>query len=329
MQVRRMSEKSTPRLRDLFVCVATTAVLSLILTPIFTSTLASKISNKPNLKKISAGAIAYAGDYDDAFPWIANGSERNLGLSMPGAPETLYWPLILLPYVGGDRRVYQDPRRDDLNGIWSGPPLDRTTPGYIATANTFRNQNRFPCFGVNYVFLSPLTAPQGGGVFPDPGTSAGETHTFAQAKDPANTVFYCVTSRGWVPIDEEGNAMQDTSRGYYVVNPPGMWGLSKEESPYLLMYNGAPCSGDWCGDADPKSPGHQRRTGYFYRETILGGNNVAFVDGHVQFMTDLQLTAGTNYWNSVPNGTDNGGGAKIIDKSKYIWDLNDDYYGLY
>ncbi len=106
-----------------------------------------------------------------------------------------------------------------------------------------------------------------------------------------------------------------------------MWGLSADKYDELILWNGSPCSGDWCGDMDTKTRGHQRGTDFFYRETILGGNNVAFLDGHVKFMTDEQMTAGINYWSAGHSGPYGGGGAVITDKRKYLWNLDDNYYG--
>jgi prepilin-type processing-associated H-X9-DG protein len=315
---------------ELVVAIATAAILCAILTPVLANVAASKVSNKPNLTKISAAAIAYGHDFDEHIPLLANGSFRNVSarfVSALGEKRTDLWPLILLPYVK-DRRVYQDPRRDDVNKIWSGPPLDWKSPTYNSMGNTFSNQNRFPCFGVNYIFLSPMLVNSSGPMGGQDTTSVSKS--FAAAKDPAQTIFYCVSSRGNTPTGaDDGVGYSDNTRGFFAVDPPGMWGLNDEKYDYQIFWTGTNCSGDWCADADPKTPGRQRATNFVYMEKVLGGNNVAFLDGHVKFMNDVQMTAGTNYWDATPNGEENGGGAKITDKSAYLWDLDGDFYGLY
>ena len=60
------------------------------------------------------------------------------------------------------------------------------------------------------------------------------------------------------------------------------------------------------------------------------GANATFVDGHVKYMKDAALTAGTNYLASTPNDGGSGyfgGGCAIIDKTHYLWNLNDNYFG--
>ena len=57
------------------------------------------------------------------------------------------------------------------------------------------------------------------------------------------------------------------------------------------------------------------------------GTVVAWVDGHAKYMKAGALAAGTDYGTAVPNGLDNGGGARIVDKSKYLWNLDENYFG--
>ncbi|MEA2554309.1 MAG: hypothetical protein QOJ65_2485, partial [Fimbriimonadaceae bacterium] len=75
--------------------------------------------------------------------------------------------------------------------------------------------------------------------------------------------------------------------------------------------------------------GKQAMTSTFYVEKVRGGNNLAFLDGHVKFMTDVRLAAGTDYVTATPRGEANAAGAVITDKKKYLWNLDDNYYGLY
>jgi len=316
---------------ELLTCVGIVVVLGGILFPVFAAQ-KSKISNVPNLKKISAAAIAYGQDFDDHIPILMNGSMRDQvnipdgQLTRYGHPRTDAWPLILLPYLK-DRWLYQDPRRDDTLHLWSRAPHATSEPGYDPYGATYRNQNRFPCFGVNYIFLSPIKVNQENNPTLD---TTAISKSFAQAKDPAHTIFYVVSMRGATPISAaHGPGVIDNVRGFFVVNAPGMFGLSSDKYDYNVFMTGADCSGDWCGNIDPKALGAPPSTNFAYMEHVLGGNNVSFLDGHVRFMKTPDFAAGTNFLEAVPHGDDMQAGAVITDKKKYLWDLDGDYYGLY
>ena len=327
-------------LTELLVITAIIAILAAILFPVFRVEMqaASSVSNKPNLRKISSAAQAYGQDNDDRMPLMINGFYRDLvnvddgALTIFGDKRTDGWDLVLLPYVK-DRTTYADPRRDDVHGIWSGPPLAPTDPGFNVNANTFRNQSRFPEFGYNYVFLSPTYIPP---QFFDGATPTdfmvSESHGFFEAEKPGKTVFFTASDRGYVATtstDELG--VLDTTRGFFGVDAPGMFAVAAAStSPYVIFWNGTNCSGDWCGDTDP---GHAelRTQNYAYIEPTLGGNNVAFLDGHVGFLSDVDMAAGTNYLTATPQDFGTGafaGGAVITNKSKYIWNLNNNFLGL-
>lgn len=322
---------------ELLVVVAIVAILAAILFPVFSAEVqAGKVSNKPNLRKIALAAQRYGADYDDRMPITINGRYRDLqnvadnALTFYGEKRTDAWPLILMPYVV-DRTTYRDPRRDDVNNIWGGPPLATTDVGYSPLANTYRNQDRFPFYGYNYLFLSALYVPSDAFNEANPTDfMVAESHGFFEADRPAKTLFYDVSSRGWVEqngTDQLG--VQDTTRGHFIVDPPGFWGLAASSTnPYILFWNGTNCSGDWCGDTNP-GQAELRTQNYTYIEPTLGGNNVAFLDAHVSFLSDVEMAAGTNYLTATPNGVYSGGGAAVTDKSKYIWNLNSNYFGLY
>ncbi len=322
---------------ELLVVVAIVAILAAILFPVFSAEVqAGKVSNKPNLRKIALAAQRYGQDYDDRMPISINGRYRDLSnvadnaLTIYGEKRTDAWPLILMPYVV-NRATYVDPRRDDVNNIWSGPPLATTDFGFNPLANTYRNQNRFSFFGYNYLFLSPIYIPAE--AFNEAAPTdfmVAESHGFFEADKPTKTIFYGVSSRGYVTQNfSDQLGVQDTTRGFSSLNPPGFWNVeASSASPYILFWNGTNCSGDWCGDTDP-GHGELRTQNYTYIEPTLGGNNVAFLDAHVSFLSDVAMAAGTNYLTATPNGPYSGGGAAVTDKSKYIWNLNSNYFGLY
>jgi prepilin-type N-terminal cleavage/methylation domain-containing protein len=322
---------------ELLIATAIVAILAAILFPAFRAAArASKVSNMPNLRKIALAAQSYGQDFDDRMPITINGKYRDLlniddnVLNSYGEKRTDAWPLILLPYVV-DRTTYADPRRDDIWGIWSGPALATNDPGYVGTANTYRNQNRFPEFGYNYLFLSPLYIPSEDFSQANPTDyMVAESHGFFEADRPSRTVFYAVSNRGYVQTNSTDTlGTQDATRGHLAINPPGFWNVeAASTSPYVLFWNGTNCSGDWCGDTDPGNA-ELRTQNYAYIEPTLGGNNVAFLDAHVSFLSDVDMAAGTNYLTATPNGLYFGGGATVTDKSKFIWNLNSNFFGLY
>jgi len=328
------------KLIELLVATATIAILGSILFPVFKqSAFAKGPSSADNLKKITQASVHYGDDYDERIPIIINGPYRDLknirdgALTQYGEQRSDMWPLLLVPYLK-DRTRFVDPTRTDKTHIFSGPPLASSDPGYDMYGATYRNQSRFPFYGVNYAFLSPFLIPASKMTDPTPTDfMAGEVHRFFQAYDPANTVFYAPTFKGRLPQSKNDHiGIGDPNTGYYGANAPGLWNaLSASTTPYVEEWTGTDCSADWCGtDLDPNTPGVQTSQSFFYEDPRKAGNNVSFLDGHVRFAKTLDLAAGTDYLTANvtkdPSGT-RGGGCVILDKRKYIWNLDDNYYG--
>jgi prepilin-type N-terminal cleavage/methylation domain-containing protein/prepilin-type processing-associated H-X9-DG protein len=327
-------------LTELLVVVAIIGVLSFILFPVLgLARETAKKSNRMNLRKIALAAIRYGDDAEERIPILMNSAFRNLrnvrdgSVTAYGEQRCDMWPLLLLPYLK-DRELYVDPERGDPNGIFSGPALATNDPGYVATGNNFRNQNRFAFFGMNFVFLAPGVIPASKMSDATPiDFTVGEPRRFFQAEEPEDTVFFAPSTHGNIPVtatDEVGEP--DPTRGFSTIMPPGLWAILAASSvPYLSFWTGTRCSGDWCGaDIDPRKPGNQTSEGMFFQDPARLGNNIAFLDGHVRFMKTVDLAAGTNYLTATPTdgGTGAfGGGASITDKTKYIWNLDDNYYG--
>jgi len=80
-------------------------------------------------------------------------------------------------------------------------------------------------FGLNYLFISPYKIPASKLADATPTDyMVAEPHTFAEADDPANTVFYTVSDRGYIPTtttDVIGTL--DATRGFWAVDAPGVW----------------------------------------------------------------------------------------------------------
>ena len=325
---------------ELLVVVATIGVLSGILFPVMRqSSIASDKSSARNLRKITLAAIHYGDDYDERIVILVNGAWRNLKnakdgvLTQYGDQRTDMWPLLLMPYVK-DRSTYVDPTRQDGAKIWSGPPLATNDPGYDPYGANYRNQNRFPFYGMNYLFLSPLEIPSEKMSDPTPTDfGVGEVHRFFQADNPEATVFFTPTMEGRIPVDVNDKVgTLKIDHGYWGVNAPGLWPvLIASSTPYVIQWTGTNCSGDWCGtDIDPRTPGVQTSENYFYADPKRAGNNTSFLDGHVRFLKTVDLAAGTNYLSATPMDGGSGafgGGASITDKTHYIWNLDENYYG--
>ena len=324
---------------ELLVVIAIIAILAAILFPVFAQAKrsAKKAASSQNNREMALANIMYAGDYDDTICVMINGAYRNLknakdgSLTQYGDQRTDAWPLLVLPYVKS-LGLFVDPGRADVHDIFGHPALATVDPGFNPYGATYRNQNRFSFYGVNYLFVSPLLIPSNKMTDPTPTDfMAGEAHSFTEADDPSGTVFYTESQRGYVPTTTTDTLGQlDTSRGFFGVNAPGLWEvLVSSTVPYVIFWTGANCSGDWCGDVDPSTPGRQTRQNFLYMG-YNNGCNASFLDGHVRYYKDSALAAGTDYLSSTPQDGGSGafgGGANITDKSHYLWNLTNNYYG--
>lgn len=329
---------------ELLVVIAIIAILAAILFPVFAQAKAAakRTASAQNNRQIALGAMMYAADVDDGIPLfiggvygalsnikdgtLTNGTKQTTGGYPAGHQRTDCWPLLLLPYTK-DRLLYVDPTRGDSPGIWAGPAKASSDPGFNAVGDAYRGQNRFPMYGVNYLFLSPWYLPDAIS-FSDPNLfdyAIGIGKNMSSATDPSQTVFYTESKR----------FLGGTERGFFGTNAPGMWSkIANDNVRFVIFWGGQTCSGDWCGaDIDPTITGIQRSTSSAYM-IGLDGANATFLDGHVKFLKAPQLAAGTTY--SVAGPSDNGspgtfgGGAEINDKTRYLWNLDDYYYeGLY
>ncbi len=283
-------------------------------------------SSTQHCRQMSLAGIMYGGDYDDEMPILINGQYRDLldiadgKLTRSGSQRTDGWPMLVLPYIRS-RDLFVDPSRIDGLGIWSGAPRAIGQDGYESGKNTYRNQNLFPMYAINYMFCSPGVIPKDKIGKPNAmDYMIGEGHSFVEADDPSGTVFF-------VPSRYYGASAQ----GFFVANAPGMWQAMKTNSKYAVFWGGGPCSGDWCYDTNEKRAGAQSQTNsvWFDREHKTP---VSFLDGHVRVFSDLKIAAGTDYETAVPTDgprpKSKGGGAVITDKNRYLWNLTDNYLGL-
>ncbi|MES1227626.1 MAG: prepilin-type N-terminal cleavage/methylation domain-containing protein [Armatimonadota bacterium] len=324
---------------ELLVVIAIIAILAAILFPVFAQAkrAAKKAASAQNNRQMALANIMYGGDYDDTICVMVNGPFRSLRntrdgvLTSFGEQRTDAWPLLMIPYIKS-RGLFTDPGRADSHNIFGAPAHASNDTGYDPYGATYRNQNRFVFYGVNYLFDSPLLIPSSKMSDATPTNfMAGEAHQFTEADDPSGTVFYTESDRGYAPSSNtDTQGALDTTRGFFGVNAPGLWEvLVSSTVPYVVFWNGTNCSGDWCGDMDTTTVGQKRNTNYVYMG-YNQGCNTSFLDGHVKYYKDGALAAGTDYLSATAQDGGSGyfgGGANITDKTKYLWNLTDNYYG--
>jgi prepilin-type N-terminal cleavage/methylation domain-containing protein/prepilin-type processing-associated H-X9-DG protein len=283
---------------ELLVVIAIIAILAAILFPVFAQAKlsAKKASSLSNIKQLGTAAIMYGADYDDMIPTLMNGARAQArGTVLPRADT---WVWMMQPYIKNLTMMVDPGRGDKLNVFGSGVNA------------WYGNQNWFPMYGMNFLFLSPMYyIPSEGSCGGSPAYTGAryQAKSFTQATDVADTVFFT----------ESRLFLSDDMRGYHLVNAPGMWPIiAPDDSAYCIIWDGNPCSGDWCGAIPKRSTG---AVSIFYNQ----GSNVLWLDGHAKYAKDTDLAKGTDYSTAVPGGIASGGGAVITDFSVYKWNLDD------
>jgi len=271
---------------ELLVVIAIIAILAAILFPVFAQAklAAKKTASLSNTKEITLAAIMYGGDADDYLPLSDSGPTSQLTGTAANHSNT--WQGIILPYIKSEQ-LFVDTAMGDSNNIYGSGPFA-----------WYRNQNLFPEFGYNYMFLSP---------FWQCSTSLGRS--FTAGVQPANTVMFVTSS------EQTGNTTP--TLGYYDSNAPGAWPIVAPAPNACIYYFGPQYTGNWSGN-NPTNIG--RITSSTRTITYNQGANVGWLDGHAKYMKDGALAGGTDYGNAVySNGN---AGAAITDITKYLWTLD-------
>lgn len=302
-----MNTKKAFTLIELLVVIAIIAILAAILFPVFAQAkvAAKKASSLSNAKQIGIAANIYESDADDHLPLIVAGGFNDMWSSVTGnGPNRGHGIVELLDPYMKSRPMWVDPVRGDVDGIWAAAPTTDATKRY-----TIRNQNRFPQYGYNYEFLSPVNV----GVNLDcNGGSFGRSST--QAIHPSSTIMFAES--------KAGNVLE--TRGIIWNNAPGMWRNLVPSANFCVIYttpNGS--DGDWTANYPAGVGGVS--TGQTYTFGGLG-SNVVRLDSSAKYLNVGALAKGTDY-GTAPVATNSGsGGATIIDKNNYIWNLDDQFY---
>lgn len=261
---------------ELLVVIAIIAILAAILFPVFAQAklAAKKASSLSNQKQITLSAIMYEGDVDDMLPLNVQ-TYATFPYFADGTTPSYFWPHLILPYQK-NLQIMVDPGKGDADNIFGSGPYA-----------WWRNQDLFPQYGYNYLFLSPWWQCN---------TSLARSATAANA--PAETVMFT-----------SSQAFSATSNlGYEGVNAPGAYPLVYPATNACLWV-GAAGQSNWHADVTPHVTASTR-------VKIYDGAIVGFLDGHTKFMKDGAVAAGTNF------GTATGDNAVVNDLSKYIWDLD-------
>lgn len=279
---------------ELLVVIAIIAILAAILFPVFAQAKAAakRTASLNNIKQLGTAANIYGADYDDMIPIFLSGAWANTSAAVGNTDQRARFLIeILNPYVK-NYQLFADPVRGDANGYFGGGPTGATPP------RTFRNQGRFSMYGFNYMFLSPW-----------PNCDVSEGRSFTQATEPSGTVMFSSSRLFTV----------NHTQGYFMSNPPGMWPIIAPHPVYCIIYDGSVGSGNW-SKANPQG----RITSSTYVDTA-DGTTVNFLDSSAKYLKEGALAAGTDYGSaSASNAAE---GAVINDKSRYLWNLDDNFFG--
>lgn len=273
---------------ELLVVIAIIAILAAILFPVFAQAklAAKKTASLSNVKQIGLAEIMYSGDSDDMFVLSSN-ADPALGTDMDAqitAQQAQTWVFLVQPYMKSIEML-KEPSLADWNNVYTG--------GIYAW---YRNQQLFPYYGYNYMFLSPWYDCVGG---------VGKSGS--SAAKPSETVMI---STSQVPGSPE--------RGYWQANAPGAWPYILPAPHACIVWTGAQGSGNWSKNVG-LTVGEYTSFARAGKKPYDGGN-VVWVDGHAKYAKADALAAGTDYGTAVyTNGSE---GATINDWSKYLWSLD-------
>jgi prepilin-type N-terminal cleavage/methylation domain-containing protein len=302
---------------ELLVVIAIIAILAAILFPVFAQAKlsAKRTASLSNVKQLQLAGLMYSADFDDnvvlmqsgwsTFYWAGATATMDNTLSNPN--RVLRWPELLQPYIK-NYGLFIDPVRGDALGIWAGAPLDTNNDGvYNDTVRSFRNQNRYPMYNFNYMFLSPWNFCE-----------FSESRSYSQADDAASTIQF----------QQAVLFNIDTTRGYFMGNPPGMWPIMAPHEIYCIVWSGVDGSGNWSRLNPVDDPDI---AGKYESQTYIDpgdGAVTSFMDGHAKWLKAGGAAAGTTYMSVDHYNIDPFlvGGAVIDNWNNFLWDLDSERF---
>jgi len=264
---------------ELLVVIAIIAILASILFPVFAQAklAAKKTSSLSNVKQIGLAEKMYQIDSDDYFVLFQVNYGDSSCPTSTGGPHcndnlpthAPMWDELVTPYIKS-QQMFVDPGVGDPDGIYG-----------TGTNAWFYNQNRFPEFGYNYMFLSPWW--QCGG-------SLARTET--AGVHPSTTVMFS-TSVAF---------LYDVGRGFVGVNAPGSSPITNPAPNACIFYDAFgtyPSGFDSSGWSRNNPPPYDHFATQVRGYRPYGGANIVWVDGHAKYMSDDSLSIGTNYSTST------------------------------
>ena len=266
---------------ELLVVIAIIAILAAILFPVFAQAKAAA-KNTASLSNIKQITLGTTMYAGDTDDTLPLAANWN---------QYQTWVYTVQPYLKNFQIMYSPtgaPRaRSDWMNIFTDPGL-----------NWIGNWQWFTHYGYNAPYMNKAAADcsnmgQNGNLF-------GPPISATQAADPAGTIELAETGR---------DAPQDNVGSFLVVGPGG---FSSDDN---CTYN------DWGKATDfftgDSNDGNTTVTqAGMVRPRSSGGANVSFLDGHAKTLKLGALANGTNWKLGL-----NEGDAAIVDRSKYLWDL--------
>jgi prepilin-type N-terminal cleavage/methylation domain-containing protein len=277
---------------ELLVVIAIIAILAAILFPVFAQAkvAAKKTASLSNTKQCVLAALMYQGDYDDELV-LGVSSYNHLG-DLPPLVHSNTWVWLCQPYIKS-------------LGLMVDPGVGDTTNVYGSGINAwFYNQNLFPQYGYNYLFLSPWWQCD---------TSLGRSAT--AAVKPANTVMF--TTAGNFDVQNVG---------WFDVNAPGAWPIVAPAPNACIWYGGVPPAYYWGNWSANNPPNIGKITAETRIKTYNDGALVGWLDGHASYSKDGALANGTDYSTAAYNNGNVGAhiftGTLDPGLNNYYWTLD-------
>ncbi|MHB8635397.1 MAG: prepilin-type N-terminal cleavage/methylation domain-containing protein [Fimbriimonadaceae bacterium] len=281
---------------ELLVVIAIIAILAAILFPVFAQAKlqAKKAASLSNVKEHGLAELMYQNDSDDNF--VLQNNECNTTLTptlcttgptgntvIGGGADN--WPYLVQPYIKNW-------------GIFVEPAIGDSGGNIVGSNSTRYNQDFFPQYGYNYMFLSPFYQ-----------CVNSLSRNESVAIHPAETVMFTTSML----------FQNQPQYGFYGSNAPGAWPIILPAPNACIWYAGTayPGSGNWSA-LNPAPVG--KVTSSTRAAAPYGGANVVWVDGHAKFGTDGYLASGTDY--GTVSYTNANAGAQILNLNTYLWDLD-------
>ena len=265
---------------ELLVVIAIIAILAAILFPVFARARenARRASCQSNLKQIGLGVMQYAQDFDETVPMGFYSDPTK------GTPA-VSWVRALDPYIK-EYNVFRCPANTkDPFEAWSNPSYA-----------FFANQQYLPSYGWNFNYLFP---------------SAYNGSSCATAR-PVKLAEIAKVSETVMTADTKNLGPDDAPLISYALESPAI-----QTAPDVCNWFRGAGWGTGSSADNPTAQGQPSgsgATGHFSPRHLEGGN-VAFMDGHVKWMTPGRLAQGTNWSNTTPYTS-----VEITDESQYLWD---------